>query len=157
MLTPRHALFLLRLLAVAGTVGLVILLLGPYQGLELRFGMTDKPAHAIAAFFFTQALFMVAPGWRRLDLALIVLLLGALVEVAQGATGRSMSISDFAADGLGVSVALVPGLIEQLRRHVRTSPDVAFAEIRKGDRRQSRGRRVQTSSGRRRSAPNPVR
>jgi len=146
MLTPRCLLVLLRIVAFASAVGLAILMLGPYQGLEIEFGLSDKPAHAIAAFFVAQGLFLVAPRWRRLDLALIVLLSGAVIEVAQALTGRSMSLSDFAADVLGIAVALMPGAIEQLRRHVRQSPDVAFANIRKGDRRQSRKRRPRAYS-----------
>lgn len=140
MPTPRHVLILARILFVIGATGVVVLMLGPYQGLELRFGMTDKPAHAIAAFFATQALFAIAPRWRRLDLALAVLLGGALMEMAQGLTGRSMSMTDFAADALGVGVALMPGLIEQLRYHVRRSPNVSFADLRRVDRRKPRRR-----------------
>lgn len=146
MLTPRRVLAALRIAFVVGSVGLMVLLLGPFQGLEHVFGLTDKPAHAIASFAVAQALFAIAPRWRRTDLAMIMLVFAIATELAQGLTGRSMSISDFGADALGIGVALIPGMIEQLRRLVRKFPDASFASIAKGDRRKNRPRRLRSSA-----------
>lgn len=121
-------------------------MLGPFQGLEHVFGLTDKPAHAIAAFAVTQILFAVAPRRRRTDLAVVMLVFGVLTELAQGLTGRSMFLADFSADALGIGIALLPGMIEQLRRLVRTSPDATFASLAWADRRRGGSRRSRTSA-----------
>ena len=112
-----------------------MLMLGPFQGLELVFGLGDKPAHAIAFFCITMGLFAVAPNWRRGDIALGVVFVGVVSEVLQAMTGRSMSMTDLMADGAGTLVALVPGWIERLRLLARTFPDAGLTEIRAADRR----------------------
>jgi VanZ family protein len=126
---------MLRLAAMACGLGMAVLMLGPFQGLEHVFGLGDKPAHAIAFFCMTNGLFAVAPGFRRGDIALSVLLVGVLSEVLQALTGRSMSVTDLMADTVGIVVALIPGWIERLRYLARVFPDTGFAEIRALDRR----------------------
>ena len=135
LLTPRRIVLLLRICAVACGLGMAVLLLGPFQGLERVFGLGDKPAHAVAFFCVATGLFAIIPNWRRGDIALGVLLLGVLSEGLQGLTGRSMSLTDFMADASGVLIALIPGWIERLRLLARTHPDVGFAAIRAADRR----------------------
>ena len=135
LLTPRRIVLLLRIVAVACGMGMVVLMLGPFQGLERVFGLGDKPAHAVAFFCVATGLFAIVPNWRRGDIALGVLLLGVLSEGLQGLTGRSMSLTDFMADASGVLIALIPGWIERLRLLARTHPDAGFAEIRAADRR----------------------
>jgi hypothetical protein len=117
---------------------MAVLMLGPFQGLEHVFGLGDKPAHAIAFFCVTTGLFAIAPGWRRGDIALGVLMAGIVSEVLQAATGRSMSLIDLAADSSGIVIAMVPGWIDRLRHLARAFPDTGFAEIRARDRRKSR-------------------
>lgn len=134
-MTPNRVVALLRVAAAASAVGLTLLLLGPFQGLEQVFHLSDKEAHALAFFGVTVGLFSIAPRWRRTDLALAALAFGVLIELAQGLTGRSVSLVDLIADSVGILAALVPGLVERLRHHVRTSPDVDFAVIRSLDRR----------------------
>ena len=138
MLTPRLLVRYLRLAAGVCGAGLIILLLGPFQGLESAFGLTDKEAHAATFFCVTAGLFCIAPKWRRTDLGLMVLGFGLAIEFLQGLTGRSMSISDFLADAVGVGAALVPGFIERLRHQVRKYPDVDFRTLRVLDRRRAR-------------------
>lgn len=137
-ITPRRLVLILRVCAVACGLGLAVLMLGPFQGLEHAFGLGDKPAHAIAFFCVSTGLFAIIPDWRRGDIALGVLGVAVLSEVLQALTGRSMSVTDLMADATGVLVALVPGWIERLRLLARTYPDAGFAEIRAADRRQSR-------------------
>lgn len=136
-LTPRTIVQYARLAAVVAVLGLVYLMLGPFQGLEAALGLSDKAAHAIAFFAATTGLFLIAPGWRRGDIALGAIGFGLLIELLQGLTGRSMSATDVLADVVGIAVALVPGLIEQLRWMARTHPDRTLGEILALDRRRS--------------------
>ena len=138
-MTPNRLVALLRLAAVVSVIGLTVLLLGPFQGLERMFHLTDREAHAIAFFGVTLGLFAIAPRWRRTDLALVALAFGVSIELAQGLTGRSASAMDLLADGVGILAALCPGLIERLRHPIRTSPDVDVEVIRAADRRKGRG------------------
>lgn len=134
-LTPRRVVLILRVCAVACGLGLAVLMLGPFQGLEQVFGLGDKPAHAIAFFCVSTGLFAIIPNWRRGDIALGVLGVAILSEVLQAMTGRSMSATDLTADAAGVLIALIPGWVERLRLLARTFPDAGFAEIRAADRR----------------------
>ncbi|MFC5345617.1 hypothetical protein ACETK8_14920 [Brevundimonas staleyi] len=136
-MTPSRLVAILRVAAVFAAIGLTILFLGPFTYLLDVFHVADKEAHALIFFGATLGLFAIAPTWRRTDLALAALAFGVLIEVAQGMTGRSMSLMDLTGDGVGILAALVPGWVEQLRRHARTSPDVTFAELRTADRRQA--------------------
>lgn len=134
-MTPNRLVALLRVCALCSALGLTILFLGPFTYLVDVFHVTDKEAHGFAFFGVTLGLFAIAPRWRRTDLALAALAFGVLIELAQGLTGRSVSLMDLMADGVGILAALAPGMVERLRHHVRTSPDVDFASIRARDRR----------------------
>lgn len=134
-MTPIRLVALLRVGAILSGIALTILFLGPFTYLVDVFHVTDKEAHAFAFFGVTLGLFAIAPRWRRADLALGALAFGVLIELAQGLTGRSVSLTDLMADGVGILAALVPGMVERLRHHVRTSPDLDFAAIMAADRR----------------------
>lgn len=137
-LTPRKIVRLARAGAAVSTLLLAFLMLGPFQGIEQAFGLSDKAAHAIAFFAATTGLFLIAPKWRRGDIALGAAGFGVLIELLQGLTGRSMSVTDVLADFLGIGVALIPGLIEQIRWMARAHPDLTLAEIARQDRRRTR-------------------
>lgn len=137
-MTFSGLLILCRIATVLAAAALTGLMLGPFQGLEARLGFTDLQAHALAFFALTLLMFLVAPRWRRGDLAIAVLSFGVLVEMAQGLTGRSMSLADLAADALGVATALAPGLIEQFRRAVRMRPEQPVFSTGPTDRRRRR-------------------
>lgn len=154
-MTPNRLVALLRVAALFSAIGLTILFVGPFTYLVDVFHVTDKEAHALAFFGVTVGLFAIAPRWRRTDLALAALAFGVLIELAQGLTGRSVSLLDLTADGVGILAALAPGIVEQLRRHVRTSPDVVFAELRAVDRRRGRSTDVAPDSGGR-ARPHPA-
>lgn len=134
-MTPNRLVALLRICALCSAVGLTILFLGPFTYLAGVFHVTDTQAHAMAFFGVTLGLFAIAPRWRRTDLALAALAFGVLIELVQPFTGRGLSLSDLMADAVGILAALAPGLVERLRHHVRTSPDIDFARIRARDRR----------------------
>lgn len=141
-MTPNRLIALLRLTAAVAVIGLTILFLGPFTYLLDVFQVSDREAHALIFFGVTVGLFAIAPRTRRTDLALTALGLGVLIELAQGLTGRSVSLLDLAANGVGILAALVPGWIEQLRHHARKSPDIAFADLRAADRRRATSRRT---------------
>ena len=72
MLTPRRIVMAARLGFVMASLGMAVLMLGPFQGLEQVFGLNDKTAHGVAFYGVTTGLFLIAPRQRRDDLALFV-------------------------------------------------------------------------------------
>jgi VanZ family protein len=144
MLTPRTLQRCFKVFFAFAFVGLAVLMLGPFQGLEQIFGLSDKEAHAIAFFAVTNALFIVAPRTRRNDLAMIAATIGLALELLQGLTGRSMSLGDFIADTVGITAAVVPGVVERLRHQLRTHPNLSLNQLAAMDRR-TKGRRRRTA------------
>lgn len=107
----RWGLALVRAGATAGAVMLIALMLGPFQGLERRVGMTDVLAHAVGFAIITAAILLNLPRLGRLPAAGLALALGITVELLQAQLGRSASLSDLAADLVGIALvaALWPG------------------------------------------------
>jgi len=93
-----------RVVAAFGVVCLLVLMLGPFQGAEGGVGMTDGAAHLAAFGLITGALMINLPRSPRLHVAGLALSLGIAVELVQGATGRSASLHDVAADALGIAI-----------------------------------------------------
>lgn len=147
IITPYKVVLLTRALGVVCLITLSVLMLGPFQGLERYFGLNDTAAHAIAFYGLTIITFVIAPKRRRTDLAIMLLSFGVAVELAQAATGRSASVIDLLADTAGVTAALLPGIIERLRRDVRLYPMMSYAEIRRMDRRRKRRTPAQQPAG----------
>lgn len=148
MLTPRRIVMAARLGFALAALGMAVLMLGPFQGLEQVFGLNDKAAHVIAFYGLASGLFLIAPSQRRDDLALYVIAAAFGVELLQALTGRSVSIIDFLAGSAGAAAAWAPGRIEQLRQSFRRHPDLTLTEI---DRLDRRLRRRRASTG-----PSPV-
>jgi VanZ family protein len=114
----RRALFIINLMRVATValfISLCVLVFGPFQGMEAQFGLSDKQAHVLGFFALTTLLLTALPRFRRLDVAILCLVFGALIEVVQGFTGRSASLGDWLADALGVSLAIIPMYVQTLR------------------------------------------
>jgi hypothetical protein len=141
-LTPLGLQRLATAVLAVGVVGVTIVTLGPFQGAEQRFGLSDKEAHAMAFFAVSVGLFLCAPHRRRLDLALMVLTFGVGIEVVQSLVGRDGDIADACADAIGVFGAVAPGMVERLRHHVRINPNVTFVQIAATDRRRRRSKRA---------------
>ena len=120
------------------SVTIAFLVLGPFQGAEEAFGLNDKEAHAIAFFALTVMLQLAMPRVRRLDIALGVLAIGALIEVVQLFTGRSASVLDWMADFVGVAFATAPSYAESFRHFVRNG---AAPRRRASDQKKSQGAR----------------
>lgn len=136
MTTPRQVVGLARVAFALFALALTVALLGPFQGLEKHLGLSDVAAHALAFYVLTVASLTVAPHARREDMARLVIIFAIATEVIQGATGRSMSLSDFAANMAGLIAAMLPSYVDRLRYLVRTQPDLDFAIIAAEDRRQ---------------------
>lgn len=147
IITPHQIVLLARASGVLGLLTLTVLMVGPFQGLEQSFGLNDIAAHVIAFYGLTVIAFVVAPDRRRTDMAIMLLGFGVAIELVQAATGRSASVVDLLADAAGVTAAVVPGMVERLRRDVRRYPMLSYAEIRRMDRRQKRRVLVEQSTG----------
>ncbi|MDI1365429.1 MAG: VanZ family protein [bacterium] len=138
MLTPNHVVITARAVLLLGALTVAILTLGPFQGAEQIFGLTDKSAHAIAFGGLTALSFAAFPRMRRTDLARTVLILGGAVEVAQLFSGRSASLADWAADAVGVVTVYGSSLIESARKMARDHGALPLSTILATDRRRSR-------------------
>ena len=136
MLTPNHVVTTARVVLTVGAICAAVLMLGPYQGLEHVFGLSDKVAHALAFGALLAVSFIAFPRMRRGDLAIAAVLLGASVEVAQMFTpDRSASFGDLAADSIGVCVIHFASQIESLRALARQRGGASFSDILAQDRR----------------------
>lgn len=120
MLSPRNTVFLARV-GLFLTLSIVFtLMLGPFEGAEALFLLTDKEAHILALFALTIFAFMAAPRMRRNDLALALVALGACTEVAQAVVGRDGNTADFVANALGVFAAWAPAHAQVVRQRARS-------------------------------------
>jgi VanZ family protein len=142
MFKPVHLVTAARLTLLAGSLTVAVLTLGPFQGAESHFGLTDKEAHAIAFGGLLAVSFLACPRMRRNDLTLAALVLGAAIEVAQSFTGRDGNVADWLADALGIGVIYGASLIEQLRKLARERGDLTFGQIVRMDRRRQQRRAV---------------
>jgi len=113
-----------RIAVGLGFAALSIILLGPFQGLETKIGLSDKTAHAAAFYILSLGLFASFPRTRRTDLALGVLGFAAATEIAQTFTGRSGSFEDLAADAAGIVIAVLPAMVERLRYNLNRAPEI---------------------------------
>ena len=95
----------LRLFAAAVIAGLLSLMLGPVLAIEQTAAVSDKLAHAVAFFMIAVCLEILIWRSTRLLPCLLVLGIGGLVGLSQGAIGRDASWGDFLADFVGISVA----------------------------------------------------
>jgi hypothetical protein len=129
MLTPNHVVIAAKAVLLLGAASAVTLMLGPFQGLEQVFGLSDKAAHALAFGGLTAVAFLAFPKMRRNDLAIAALLLGASAEIAQLFAHRSASFGDLAADAAGIAVVYLASHIEAVRRDARERGAMRFSDI----------------------------
>ncbi|WP_168076529.1 VanZ family protein [Caulobacter sp. SSI4214] len=142
MFKPVHIVYAARLALVLGSVTVAVLTLGPFQGAESHFGLTDKEAHALAFGGLLAVSFLAFPRMRRNDLAIAALVLGAAIEVAQSFTGRDGNVADWLADAFGIVVVHGASLIEGARKLARDKGQLTFGQIVKLDRRRQQRRDV---------------
>lgn len=141
MFKPAYFVVAARVSLLIGTLSVVVLTLGPFQGAESNFGLNDKEAHAIAFGGLLAASFLAFPRMRRNDLLLSALVIGAAIEVAQNITGRDGNVADWLADAMGILLVHGASLIETFRKLVRESGHLTFSQIQAMDRRGRRQRR----------------
>lgn len=96
----------MRPTAVILLVGLIILMVGPFQEAEAASGVWDKAAHFIAFGLILWSFGVLFRRLPRLGAAALAIALGGAVEVVQGLVGRDASWGDLIADSLGVVAAL---------------------------------------------------
>ena len=98
-----------RLIFLTALLIITDLALQPGQGQASRLMGVDKLEHFAA---FAVLAILARTGWPRLFLPLllpVLLVYGAGLELAQAAVGegRTASVADFAADGLGLAFGLI--------------------------------------------------
>jgi hypothetical protein len=139
MFKPVHFVAAARLAPLGGSLTVAVLTLGPFQGAEANFGLSDKAAHAIAFGGLLAVSFLAFPKMRRNDLAVAALVMGAAIEVAQVIAHRDGNIPDWLADAFGILTIYGASMIETVRKMARDQGELSFAQIAALDRR--RGRR----------------
>lgn len=142
MFKPVHFVAAARFTLLTGALAVVVLTLGPFQGAEGHFGLTDKEAHAIAFGGLLAVSFMAFPKMRRNDLTIAALVLGAAIEVAQVIAHRDGNVADWLADSAGILTVYGASMIETVRKMAREQGDLTFAQIAAADRRRGRRRRA---------------
>jgi len=93
--------------ALVALACLLILMLGPFQGAERNFDLSDKSAHALAFAIITSALFLNWLKRSRLQIAGASLAIAVLVEMVQAMTGRDAELGDVLADSVGIAIIVV--------------------------------------------------
>lgn len=96
------------LILIGSISGLLILLLGPFQGGEHKIGLTDKEAHFFSFYILTIISLAVLQKIRKLDIAIGIIMFAVLSEVLQGLTGRDADLFDLLADSIGIVTAVLP-------------------------------------------------
>jgi len=140
MFKPVHLVAAARVTLLLGALTVTVLILGPFQGAERIFGLSDKAAHALAFGGLLAVSFLAFPRMRRNDLALAALVLAGATEVAQIIAHRDGNLPDWLADAFGVLVVHGASLIESVRKMAREQGDLTFAQIAAMDRRRIRRR-----------------
>lgn len=82
-------------------------MVGPFQNVEVASRIWDKAAHFLAFGVVVICLAALLPQRNRTAIAVGSIVLGGLVELVQGVTGRDASWGDLLADALGVAAATV--------------------------------------------------
>ena len=131
-MSARLLVILARVVAVIVAAVAVVLLLGPFGAPD----GWDKVLHAAGFYGFTLLALACFPWHRKGDLIVTVLALGASSELAQGITGRDMSVFDFCADAAGVALAAGPIYVARFRQIAQRQPNLAGAPAQPIERRQ---------------------
>ncbi|WP_372784525.1 VanZ family protein [Phenylobacterium sp.] len=118
-MTPGRIVLAVRILTVFAAAIATVLLLGPFHAPN----GWDKLAHGTMFYGFTLLALVCLPWNRKEDIVLAVILIGGASEIAQGFTGRDMSLFDWLADSAGAIVAAVPVYVARLRQVAQQGRD----------------------------------
>lgn len=138
MFKPVHLVAAARVTLLLGALTVTVLILGPFQGAERIFGLSDKAAHALAFGGLLAVSFLAFPRMRRNDLALAALVLGGATEIAQVIAHRDGNFLDWLADAAGILIVHGASMIESVRKMIREQGHLTFAQIAALDRRRRR-------------------
>jgi VanZ family protein len=138
MFKPAHFVIAARTCLAMGLGIVLVLTLGPFQGLERVFGLNDKAAHVIAFAGLTAIAFLAFPRRRRYDIVRALLLMGGMIEVIQAFEHRDASFYDWLADAGGIYAIYGAGMIESVRKQARECGAVSFSSAAGPDRRSRR-------------------
>jgi VanZ family protein len=138
MFKPVHFVRRARLALLVGSLTVAVLTLGPFQGAEANFGLSDKAAHAIAFGGLLAVSFLAFPRCAAMTW-IAALVLGGAIEVAQLIAHRDGNIPDWIADAFGILTIYGASMIETVRKMAREQGELSFGQIAAMDRR--RGRR----------------
>ena len=111
-MTPSKIVLRVRILTVFAGAIATVLLLGPFHAPQ----GWDKLAHGTMFYGFTLLALICLPWSRKGDIVAAVIAIGAASEIAQGFTGRDMSVFDWLADAAGAIVAAAPVYVARLRQ-----------------------------------------
>ena len=117
-MTPSKIVLRVRILTVFAGAIATVLLLGPFHAPQ----GWDKLAHGTMFYGFTLLALVCLPWSRKGDIVLAVIAIGAASEIAQGLTGRDMSVFDWLADTAGAMVAAMPVYVARLRQIAQQAP-----------------------------------
>lgn len=120
-MTPSQIVSRARLATVFAAAIATVLLLGPFHAPQ----GWDKVAHATMFYGFTLLALVCLPWNRKEEVVLAVIAIAAASEVAQGLTGRDMSLFDWLADAAGALVAALPVYVARLRQLAGQAADGA--------------------------------
>ena len=112
---------LLKLAAVAAILTLLVLMLGPFGGLEKSTGVSDKIGHVMAFAVIAGSLAILRPRWSLPVIACAALAIGVAVELIQGQVGRDTDVLDVVADMVGIALAtfaLMSGMAVRFRARI---------------------------------------
>lgn len=140
MFKPAHLVAAARATLLLGALTVTVLILGPFQGAERAFGLSDKAAHALAFGGLLAVSFLAFPRMRRSDLALAALVLGGATEIAQIIAHRDGNFPDWLADAAGILIVHGASMIESVRKMAREQGQLTFAQIAAMGRRRTRRR-----------------
>jgi VanZ family protein len=149
MFKPAHFVIAARSCLALGLGAVLVLTLGPFQGLEQVFGLNDKAAHILAFSGLTAIAFLAVPRRRRGDIVRALIFLGGAIEMIQAIEGRDASFLDWVADAVGVYGIYGAGMIEVVRQQARERSRMTFSRVSANDRRGPRRerRRVKRTNG----------
>lgn len=94
----------IRWMTAIAVVGLLGLMLGPFQRIEQESGISDKVAHILAFGIVTVALLVNFRHLSPWTVASLAFALAILVEGGQGLLGRDAELADLFAGSIGIAV-----------------------------------------------------
>jgi hypothetical protein len=139
LFTPRHIVLLARGLLVVGILGAGVLIFDPTNALAQVDEAGVSVLGATAFYVLGATAFIANPHRRRKDVAVMLIVVALMLEVARALCGRSGRPLAATAEVVGVLALMAPAWVEWLRLAARTYTHVPFGSF--SLREERRGRR----------------